>query len=145
MSLDFEGMVQLTEGCGIGDIGDYLPEALLNAITDRNILHAPAADAHEMMVVSGQPLRQLVTGEPRRGEVRSEHARLLEDGKRPVEGRKGYRITDDPAQLGGRTRPIRLGERTDDDAAALCVPNLGFGEPPLNFAIQGWRCHRRSF
>jgi hypothetical protein len=101
MPLDLEDVVQLGEGCVVGDIGDEISQTTLDSLTDLNILNPPAADAHEVVMVSPQPLGQLVAGEPRRRKMRGEHSGFLEDGKGPVQRRERNRLADDLAQLGG--------------------------------------------
>ena len=130
-------MVQAGERSLTRDIGHDLLEATLDRIAGRKILDAATFDAHEMMVVSAQPLGQLVAGESRRRVVRCQHARLLEDRERPVQRRQWHRLADGLAQFGGRTRTVGVGEGADDDAPTLRIANVGFCEPAFDLTIEG--------
>ena len=58
-------MVHFGEGRIPGDIGHDLLETTFNRLVRCEILNAAAIDAHEVVVMSAQPLSQLVPGEAR--------------------------------------------------------------------------------
>lgn len=89
-----------------------------------------------MMVMPGKPLGQLVAGEAFRPEVMGDDTRLLEYREGPVQGREGHLGADQIAQLGGRHRAGRIGQRGHDGSAPPGEPSVVIEQTLLDLALQ---------
>jgi len=67
------------EGCEAGDLPDETFQLHLQPLWKLDVFDGPALDAHEMMVMTGQPFGHLVPGDPPCTMMRLDHPRLFED------------------------------------------------------------------
>ena len=74
--------------------------------------------AHEMVVVSGEPLGQLEPHDALSVVLGGEHIRRREDRERSVERGEGDRVGEIGLDLSCRARPVPLGNRTKCGPAA---------------------------
>jgi zinc/manganese transport system substrate-binding protein len=124
-----------------GDPGHQLTHTLFLGLRHLDIGDRAAFDTDEMVVMTGQPLRQLVPGRTLRREMVYRHSRVFEDGQRPVQRRKGNLGAEEVAQLGSRFGAWCLGQSAHNRSTTLGETDLVFEEMELNLSIKGRGCH----
>jgi hypothetical protein len=103
------------EAAVLGHRGQRRAERALEVVGDREVLHAAAGRADEVVVVLGEVLGQLEAGELVARDDAVDHTGALEDPEVPVRRALGE-VTGGPEQLGEGDRPLGLLQRLDERA-----------------------------
>ncbi len=137
MAFDLQGVIRWLKvrlGC---DVGNEITDPLLLTSRNVHIRYRTAVHANEVMVVPGEPLGQLVAGEPLGPEVMRDDTRLLEDGQGSIQRREGHPRTKHCSQLGGRHRAGGVRQCVDDGLTALGETQIVIEEPQLDLTFHG--------
>jgi len=123
-------------GDGKARCSRHLPDKAFNGtflfgVRD-NVDRGATRYAHEMVVVSGEPLGQLEPHDALSVVLRREHTRRREHRERSVKRREGDRVGEVGLDLGGRTRPAGVGDRLKCCSTAAGEPDPIRGETLLH-------------
>jgi len=128
------------EGDHRTDVGDQTLHLLFLGCGEGEVLHRPAVEANQVVVVPLQPLGQLVSGHPLHREVGLNDACVLEDCQRAVERREGHLSCESVVELGCRTGATLFGEGCYQPAPALGETHPVIEESTLDLCIQTCYC-----
>lgn len=93
-------------------------------------------DAHQVVVVPGEPLGQFIAGESLGTQVMSDDIGLLQDGQSPVERREGHDVSDHLGQLRRGHRAGGPRQRIDHGLPALGVAHVVVQQMNFNLTIE---------
>ena len=136
-ALDLDGVIRWGESSQVADLFDELVYAAFVLFREFDVLDGPALHADQVVVVTSDPLSQLVASDASSTEVRLYHACVFENYQRAVQRRHRNSPTYVRMELGYRTRPSTLCHCSDHGAASLCVTDSAFAQSGFNFTING--------
>ncbi len=125
-----------------GDFSDQTLQLNFEIPGELDVLDSTTALTDEVMMMTGQPLRHLISGQASRPVVWLDYACLLEDGETPVDRRDGDLSAHLLVELRGRARPVDSGQGRHHQATAGCVSSSAAGQSLFDLTIGDWRMSR---
>ena len=140
-TLHLEDVVEHSEtGLGAKVVDDAV-EFALGGVGDIDVLDGAAGDTNHVVVVSREPLSQLVSCNATGSVMPPEYVSFLEDCEGSI--KRGHRHNSSRviSQFRGRSWTGSHLDRCNDGASPRCVSDVGFGEPcPDQFVDLGGGC-----
>ena len=136
-ALDLKGVIRWGERSQFTDLFDELVCAAFVLFREFDVLDGPAFHTDQVVVVTSDPLSQLVASDASSAEVRLYHACVLENYERAVQRRHRNSPTYLRMELGYRAWPSTLCNCSDHDAASPCVTDSASTQSGFNLTIDG--------
>lgn len=111
---------------------------------DLHVVHGTTLETDQVVVMAGEPLRQLVACQPLRGQMVGHHSGVLQSRQRSIERGQRNPTTQPIGQLGGRHWPGGPCQLPHDGATPAGEADTVFEEPELHLTLQRRHGHRKS-
>ena len=145
-TLHLEDVVEHSETRLGAKVVDDAVEFALGGLGDIDVLDSAAGDTNHMVVVSREPLSQLISCNAIWSVMPPEYVNFLKDCERSIERGHRHNSSCVVSQFRGRSWTGSHLDRCNDGASPRCVSDVGFGEPCLDEFVDlgGGRrvCHR---